>query len=155
LNRVKTDTRDAKHLALILENNDVPSVCDVPDRERREDRQANRTLIAIQKDITRTCNRIRKFLDFHAIEAPFAGKDKWDRKEFRVLRELPLSEPLKISLNVLLTLLEHLWMYQTALRAYLRQLCHKERYKKAFEIARSAPGIGLLYRYQAGDGMRI
>jgi len=142
VNRVKTDTRDAKRLALILENNDVPSVCDVPDRERREDRQANRTLIAIQKDITRTRNRIRKFLDFHAIEVPFAGKNKWDRKEFRALKELPLCEPLKISLNVLLTLLEHLWMHQTALRAYLRQLCHKERYKKAFEIAKSAPGIG-------------
>jgi hypothetical protein len=95
VNRVKTDTRDAKRLALILENNDVPSACDVPDRERREDRQISRTLIAIQKDITR--NRIRKFLDFHAIEVPFAGKDKWDRKEFRALKELPLCEPLNKS----------------------------------------------------------
>lgn len=29
VNRVKTDKRDAKRLAFILENNDVPSVCDL------------------------------------------------------------------------------------------------------------------------------
>lgn len=142
VNRVKTDKRDAKRLALILENNDVPSACDVPDKERREDRQISRTLIAIQKDITRSRNRIRKFLDFHGIEVPFAGKDRWGRKEFRTLKELPLNEPLRISLDVLLSLLEYLWSHQISLRAYLRQLCRKERYRKAVEIARSAPGIG-------------
>ncbi len=58
------------------------------------------------------------------------------------LKELPLREPLKISLNILLTLLEELWNHMTTLRASLRELCRKERYRKAFEIARSLPGIG-------------
>jgi transposase len=142
VNRVKTDKRDAKRLALVLENNDVPSVCNVPDMERREDRQINRTLIAVKKDIIRTRNRIRKFLDFHGIAVHFADKDKWGRKEFMALGGLLLSEPLKISLNILLALLEQLWTHQTTLRKYLRQLCRKERYKKTFEIARSIPGIG-------------
>jgi transposase len=142
VNRVKTDKRDARRLALILENNDVPSFCNVPDKERREDRQISRTLIGIQKDIIRTRNRIRKLLDFHAIEVPFTAKDRWDRKEFQALKELPLCEPLKISLNVFLAVLEQLWIHQTLLRTSLRQLCRKERYKKAFEIAKSAPGIG-------------
>ncbi len=140
VNRVKTDKRDAKRLAFILENNDVPSICDVPDTERRKDRQVSRTLVAIQKDIIRTRNRIRKFLDFHGIEVP--ASDRWGRKEFRSLKELPLSGPSRISLDVLLSVLEELWVHQLTLRACLRDLCRKTRYRKAFEIARSVPGIG-------------
>ena len=97
VNKVKTDKRDAKRLALILENHDFKDPCHVPDKERREDRQVSRTLIAIQKDIIRTRNRIRKLLDFHGIEVPFADKNEWRRKEFEGLRELPLSEPVKVS----------------------------------------------------------
>ena len=140
VNKVKTDKRDARRLALVLDNHDFKHSCDVPDKERREDRQIHRTLIGIQKDIIRTRNRIRKFLDFHGIEVSFEGK--WGRKEFMTLKELPLREPLQISLNVLLTMLEQLWNHMTTLRASLRELCHKERYRRAFEIARSLPGIG-------------
>lgn len=48
VNGVKTDKRDARRLALILENNDVPSFCNVSDRERREDRQISRTFKEFQ-----------------------------------------------------------------------------------------------------------
>ncbi len=58
------------------------------------------------------------------------------------MKKLPLSEPLKISMDVLLAVLEQLWAHQTTLRASLRELCRKERYRKAFEIARGLPGIG-------------
>jgi transposase len=51
-NRVKTDKIDARRLAKVLESEDCRS-CDVPDQERREDRQISRTLIAVQKDLTR------------------------------------------------------------------------------------------------------
>jgi transposase len=140
VSRVKTDKRDANRLALVLENHDFNSPCDVPDKERREDRQISRTLIGITKDITRTRNRIRKLLDFHGIETSFG--DRWYRKEFEALKDLPLSEPLKVSLMALLTLLEQLWDHQKSLRDYLRILCRKERYRKAFEAARRLPGIG-------------
>jgi transposase len=141
-NKVKTDKRDARRLALILEGHDYNDPCHVPDKERREDRQISRTLIALQKDIIRTRNRIRKALDFHGIEVPFAEKNVWGRKEFRALRDLSLSEPLKVSLSVLLTILEELWSQQAILRSHLRSLCKKERYRKAFQIARGLPGIG-------------
>jgi transposase len=95
--KVKTDKRDARRLALVLEGHDYDKSCHVPDRERREDRQVSRTLLALQKDIIRTRNRIRKALDFHGIEVPFAEKNVWGRKEFRALRELPLGESLKSS----------------------------------------------------------
>jgi transposase len=140
VSKVKTDKRDARRLALILENHDFRDACSVPDRERREDRQITRTLLAVQKDIIRTRNRTRKLLDFHGIDVPFS--ERWGRKEFMALKELPLSEPLRTSLSVLLAILEQLWNHMTTLRAALRELCHKERYRKAFEIARSLPGIG-------------
>lgn len=142
VNKVKTDKRDARRLAYILEHHDFRDACAVPDRERREDRQITRTLLAVQKDIIRTRNRIRKFLDFHGIEIPFAQKSRWGRTEFLALKELPLSEPLKISLAVLLSLLEQLWNHMTTLRTSLRELCRKERYKKTFQVVRSLPGIG-------------
>jgi transposase len=142
ITRVKTDKRDAKRLALVLENHDYKFGCDVPDRERREDRQISRTLIAIKKDIIRTRNRIRKFLDLNDIRVPFAEKAVWGKKEFLALKDLSLSEPLKVSLAVFLATLEQLWSHQVALRVSLRSLCRKERYKKAFDIARSLPGIG-------------
>ena len=142
VNRVKTDRRDAGRLALILENGDMPSACHVPDRERREDRQISRTLIAVGKDIIRTRNRVRKLIDFHGVEVPFAAKATWGRREYLALRDLPVSAPLRSSLDVLLDLLEHLWRHQETLRACLRELGRKERYRRAFAIARSLPGIG-------------
>jgi len=139
-NRVKTDKRDANRLSLIMENHDFKDPGHVPDRERREDRQISRTLIAMQKDVIRTRNRIRKLLDFHGIEVSFP--DRWGRDEFRALKKLSLSDPLRISLDILLTQLEELWAHQKSLRAALRRLCRKERYAKAFTIAKSLPGIG-------------
>lgn len=139
MHKVKTDKRDANRLAFILENRDFKDPCHVPDKERREDRQISRTLFGIQKDIVRTRNRIRKLLDFHGIEVPFSGQG---RDELRNLSKLAVSEPLRISLDVLLSHLEHLWAYQHTLRTALRALCKKERYQKAFEIAKSLPGIG-------------
>jgi len=88
----------------------------------------------------RTRNRIRKLLQFHGIEVPFP--DRWGRGEFRALKKLELSEPLRISLDIFLAQLEELWAHQVSLRTALRKLCRKERYQKAFTIARSLPGIG-------------
>ena len=137
VNRVKTDKRDARRLAKVLENHDFKDSCYVPDKERREDRQVSRTLIALQKDIIRTRNRIRKFLQFHGIEVPFP--DRWGRNEFRALKKLEMSEPLRISLDIFLTQLEELWAHQVALRVALKKLCKKERYHEAYTIARSLP----------------
>jgi len=66
----------------------------------------------------------------------------WSRGDFRHLRELDVPLPLRISLDVLLTQLEQLWLHQLTLRNALRALCRKERYQKTFKIARSLPGIG-------------
>ena len=142
VNKVKTDKRDAKRLAYVLETHDFKFGCYVPDKERREDRQVSRTLGAIKKDVIRARSRTRMFLYNHGIEATFAQKERWGRNEFLALKELPLNQSLKISLNTLVIMLEELWAHQKRLRTYLRELCNKERYRKAYEIAKTIPGIG-------------
>ena len=88
-NKVKTDKRDANRLARILESHDYGDPCCVPDKERREDRQVSRTIIAIQKDIIGNRNRIRKLLDFHGIEAPLPVRANGGERSSRVFGHYP------------------------------------------------------------------
>jgi len=67
-NKVKTDKVDARRLALVLENNDY-SACNVPEKDRREDRQISRTLNQIQRNIVETKNQIRRMFDFHGLNS--------------------------------------------------------------------------------------
>lgn len=143
VNRVKTDKRDARRLAKMLENGDYRG-CYVPDKERREDRQICRTLNAIEKEIKSFRNRIRKLLQYHGIEAGVPDKRFWNKGDFRELSKLEVGSSLKVSLSVLLKELDGVWETQLALRGEMRKLCKKPRYEKAFKIARSLPGIGWL-----------
>lgn len=143
VNRVKTDKRDARRLSKMLEDGDCRG-CYVPDRERREDRQICRTLNAVEKEIKSTRNRIRKLLQYHGLEMAVPEEKVWGKKEFRSVIELKLDESLRKSVSILLTILESMWQHQLELRKELRQLSQKARYKKAFDIAKSLPGVGWL-----------
>lgn len=140
--RVKTDKRDARRLALNLENGDYVS-CHVPDRERREDRQISRTLSQIQKDITATKNRIRKMLDYHGLNGGMRA-GAWYDKDYLKLHELELPRSLKVSLDAQLRLLEELLAIKKELLSELQALCEKERYKAGVSTKKSCPGIGWL-----------
>jgi transposase len=138
--RVKTDKIDARRLAQNLENGDYKK-CAVPDAERREDRQISRTLEDIQINIVRTRNHIWKMFDFHGIVVPIAGKYP-TKKDFLKMRDLTINTMIAESLKVYLDLLEHLWKEQTKLRNMLRKIALKQRYRKAYDIIHSVPGIG-------------
>ena len=140
--RVKTDKRDARRLAKNLENGDYVS-CHVPDRERREDRQISRTLSQVQKDITATKNRIRRFLDYHGLNRGLKT-GAWYDTDYRALVRLDLPHSLKISLGMYLRLLEEQLVARKILRSELRALCEKERYKAGVQTKSSSPGIGWL-----------
>lgn len=140
--RVKTDKRDARRLAQNLENGDYVS-CHVPDRERREDRQISRTLIQIQKDITATKNRIRRFLDYYGLNDGLKT-GTWHDKDYMNLASIELSRPLKVSLDMSLRLLNEQLEIKKELLKELRALCEKERYKAGVSTKKSCPGIGWL-----------
>lgn len=142
VNKVKTDRVDARRLALNLENGDYRA-CHVPDRERREDRQLVRTLSQIQRVITATKNRIRKFLDFHGLNAGLPS-GQWDDSNYEGLVEMSLSAPLQLCLDVYLRMLETLESYRKELKAGLRKLSRKERYRKSVKSKQILPGVGWL-----------
>ncbi|MBD3244109.1 MAG: IS110 family transposase [Chitinivibrionales bacterium] len=139
-NKVKCDKKDARRLALNFEKGDYTK-CDVPDEELRQDRQISRTLIQIQKDISRTKNRIRKFLDFHGYDEAFAP-GRWYQRDYHNLDPADLSEPLECCMDIYREQLKMLLEMKRRLRRKLRALSKKERYCKQYDIFRSAPGVG-------------
>ena len=141
-NRVKTDKRDARRLAKNLENGDYVS-CYVPDRERREDRQISRTLDQTIKDIRRTKNRIRRFLDYHGLNGGLRT-GVWYDKDYRALVTLVLPYSLKTSLDADLYLLESQLNTRKQLLKELLKLSKKDCYKDSVRTKMSSPGIGWL-----------
>lgn len=142
VNKVKTDKIDARRLAMNLENRDYKS-CYVPDRERREDRQINRTLTQIQKNIKREKNRIRGLLKFHGLEKGLPER-KWTNKDYLNLENMNINHSLKVSLNSLLRMLKMFLDEEKELKKELLDLIKKERYSRSVEIKKSCPGIGKL-----------
>jgi transposase len=140
--RVKNDKVDARRLAKILESDDYKS-CFVPDLELRQDRQVSRTLVAIQKDLIRIQGRIRQFFNWHHLEH-LIGQQQWRATHVRLLRDIQLPEPLRMSLDIYLQLLETLLGYRRVLRKRLQQLSRKQRYRQTYDYYKSAPGIGWL-----------
>lgn len=142
VNKVKTDRIDARRLALNLENDDY-KICHAPDRERREDRQLVRTLSQIQRVIMATKNRIRKFLDFHGLNEGLPS-GQWNDSNYEGLEEMSLSAPLQICLDVYLRMLESLEGYRKELKAGLKKLSRKERYRESVKSKQFLPGVGWL-----------
>jgi len=141
-NKVKTDKRDARRLALNLEKGDYKS-CSVPDREHREDRQISRTISQLQRDITSNRNRIRKFLDFHGLNEGFPA-GKFTKGDYQRARNLSLSHPLRVSLQALFDVVDKLEEIKRKLLLELKAISQKELYSKSVEIKSSVIGIGWL-----------
>jgi len=146
VNRIKTDKRDAYTLARNLENNEYKR-CFVPDKERREDRQISRSLQQIERDIKRTKNRIRKFLDFHGLNEGFRA-GAWTSSDYRRVQSLSLGRSLDISLKAMLRILSELESVRDQLKRELKALCEKNRYKHSVQLKQSCPGIGWLTAIQ-------
>jgi transposase len=143
----KNDAIDADRLAKNLENGDYKS-CHVPERIVREDRQVSRLYGQLQKDITRTCSRIRRTIEYHGLERSFSPGD-WGRRQYReaeeaLLGKLEIGESLRFSLQMLFKEVRLLRQYQTDVLRKMRELAKSDRYKKSVDLLHTAPGIGKL-----------
>jgi len=144
--RKKNDRTDCRRLAKNLENGDY-HICFVPDRELREDRQISRTYGQVEGDIKRTCNRIRRMLEFHGLDEGFPP-GRWTQAMYDLARQklgrLDMSESLRFSFEVLFRELEYLRGLRRELLRQLRRLARSDRYREDVELLKSAPGIGAL-----------
>jgi transposase len=140
--RVKTDKIDARRLAVVLENGDYKS-CAVPDTERREDRQLNRTMLQVQTEISRVKNQIRRFFEFHGYAQDFPA-GKWTDTHYAQARLLDLPAGLKEALDIYFRVLDMFKELRGDLMKKVLLLGKKDRYKECVRILRSVSGIGPL-----------
>jgi transposase len=139
-NSVKTDGIDSARLARNLENGDYKA-CYVPLPKRREDRQISRTLWQVQKDLTRTMNRMRRFLEFHGIDIGI-GAGRWGVSTYRKAMAMQMKGAIGVSWSMLTETLKHLQNHKKKLRQALLHLSREEDYKVAVRLYSSVPGIG-------------
>ncbi len=144
--RKKNDRVDCRRLAKNLENNDY-HVCFVPDRELREDRQLSRVCQQADADLKRTCNRIRRTLEFHGLDKDLPA-GRWSQAMYararKYVQEAGVSDSLHFSFDMLFRELEQLRQMKKELILKLRKLARSQRYKGSVTLLKSAPGIGEL-----------
>jgi transposase len=106
-NKVKTDKRDSRKLAKLLEGNMLKKVY-VLSEEDRADRELLRTRRQVLEHRSDVARQIKSKLLFHGISSPLAT-ERWRKGYLRWLRELTLGRKiLKVSFESLIELYEYL-----------------------------------------------
>jgi transposase len=86
-------------------------------------------------------------LEFHGLDDGLTA-GRWGGAAYtrlrQCLKEIELSDSLRISFEVMFKELEHLRQMKKELLLQLRKLARNDRYKGSVELLKSAPGIGML-----------
>ena len=144
-NRVKTDKRDSRKLARLLEGNILKKVY-VLDEEDRADRELTRTrrqLLEHRGDVMR---QIKSKLLFYGIKSPFSQKrENWSKRYVKWLRDLTFDHAvLKAPFESLIDLYEYLTSQVKKISKQVVALSRSNKYRHKITLLRSVPGIGIL-----------
>ena len=143
-NRVKTDKRDSRKLARLLEGNLLKRVY-VLSEEDRADRELLRTRRQVVEHRNDVARQIKSKLLFYGIRCPFSAKGRWSKGFIRWLKGLNLKwGAVKVSLQTLIGLYEYLTEQIVALNRKVAELCRSDKYRGRVKLLRSVPGIGVL-----------
>jgi transposase len=143
-NRVKTDKRDSKKLARLLESNMLKRVYVLTEEERihRELIRTRRQFVEHRGAVAR---QIKSKLLFHGISSPFPNRFGWGLKYIQWLKDLNLpSNYLRASLDTLIYLYEYLTGEIKKIIKRIVELSAIEKYKQRIKLIRTVPGIGLI-----------
>jgi len=143
-NRVKTDKRDSRKLAQLLEKSMLKRVHVLSEEERlhRELVRTRRQFLEHRSDVMR---QIKSKLLFHGIELPWTTGHGWNRQFVRWLRGLIDSHRVfAISLEFLIDLYEHLTDQLKKITKQVFLLSRNEKYAQNINLLRTIPGIGRL-----------
>jgi len=142
-NRVKTDKRDSRKLARLLESQMLKRVY-VLTEEDRADRELLRTRRQVLEHRSDVARQIKSKLLFHGITSPFSTKT-WTQGYLRWLKELTFErEVLRISFDFLIELYEYLTTQLIQLRKRIVELSQSDKYRQKLKLLKSVPGIGTL-----------
>jgi transposase len=141
--QLKTDRRDAQTLAQLFFHPPRTFVR-IPTEDEERDRQLIRTREQMVRGKTRTQNQIKALLAFHHVAWPSDQAGHWSKAQRQALREMTLSDPIRICLNALLVMLEALCVQLRTLDRELVALSQTDRYHDRCARLRQLPGVGLL-----------
>jgi len=143
-NRVKTDKRDSRKLARLLESNMLKRVhvLSPEDRADRELLWTRRQMVEHRNDVAR---QIKSKLLFYGIRSPFPAKAGWSKGFIRWIQGLNWEwGSVKVSLESLVELYEYLTGRIVGLNRKVAELSRSDKYRGRVKLLRSVPGIGVL-----------
>lgn len=141
-NRVKTDKRDSRKLARLLEGNMLKKVHVLSEGERA-DRELVRTRRQILEHRSDVLRQIKSKLLFHGIKIPFSAQRTWTKKYVRWLKELTFEhETLRVAFDYLIELCDHLTAQIININERIAELAKSAKYANKVQLLRSVPGIG-------------
>lgn len=142
-NRVKTDKRDSRKLAQLLERDMLKRVY-VLSEEQRAQREVIRTRRQLVEHQSGVARQIKSKLLFYGIRSPFSGC-KWTKRYLTWLKgNIFKEEILNKSLKKLIELYEYLGVEILEISREIVALSRSESYVRRVELLRSVPGIGML-----------
>lgn len=140
----KTDVRDSRKIAKCLQNKDLTPIY-VPSKECLDDRSLCRYRNTIVKELSRTKNRIRSFINLNGIRIPDdIPEGRWPKRLITYLKDIDLSPSLRLTLNGLLENYERHTENKKCVKKQITLLSRTSRYEQNVKLLQSTPGIGLV-----------
>jgi transposase len=142
-NRVKTDRRDSKKLALLLSQALLVGVV-VPTEEERSHLAVIRRRHQLMKDCVRIQLRIKAEFRFHGLPFPEI-KGRWSKTFVENLHKFQFKDHwLQESFQRFLAQYDHLIEELAKQTTLIEELANTDRYRENVKLLRTIPGIGLL-----------
>jgi transposase len=139
---VKTDKRDARHLAHLLSSGLLKSV-PVPDKRKREDRDLLRTRDQLVNQRKRIFLQIQSKLRFHGI--PIRNRLLISRKNRKMILEYPdMGLSLREAFRLMLDSYDYYTENLKRVRKAVLELSEDKAYRDGVAILKGIPGVGLL-----------
>lgn len=144
--RVKTDRRDSLILAEQLAAGLLTPIS-VPDPQRRAHRQVLRTFDQINKDRTRTMQRLKALLLYHGVDDPFGPSQRWSSIYINWLGQVKFSQDdvegcIGFARDQQLNEYLHLSQQRQQLKDKLKQIATLPRYREAVAAICRTKGVG-------------
>ena len=143
-NKVKTDKRDSRKLATLLESNMLKHVY-VLTSEEREHRDLLRTRRQIVEHRNNVARQIKSKLMFYGIRSPFTSATRWSLQYVAWLKTITFETSyLKEAFELLIQMYEYLTRQIARINRTVVLLCRDKRYRGRIKLLCTAPGIGRL-----------
>jgi transposase len=138
----KNDFIDSRKLAEYAAK-DILEYVRVPTTKQERERAILRVRGQARKDLTRTMNRIKMFLQMYGIEEP-EGLGYWSVKSVNTLRKMKLPADLRAALDSLLADYDHFKKQVSNRERALKRVMRRKHHADACDRLTSIPGVGPL-----------